>query len=264
MYKTFSTIAHLRNRAAEFHVKIPSKYRLKADLQRFVGALVVQRWWRKACRRQKRKMIYNDIDPFTLESIQEEPVVFTQFESELVAWKFRPDTLHKYFFETGNFSNPFTRSTFNYIELKRLYKQLCRQYPDRQWFPIHIQQRDFNIRRRAEEQRRQTVQLLTTEAYAILEHLWRPLGSPSPFQFRTILDQSFVLCNEQIPGFVRHINDIQRLDNDAAYNIVRSVILALRGVCMNPLLGPLYPIDQMHCATLSNQLLSQHFQHLNI
>lgn len=264
MYR-IPTIAQLRSRAINYyHVKIPSKIRLKADIQRFLAAVTLQRWWKKMCRRGPRqKPVCNEIDPFTLEKIQQEPV-FTQFESASVVWKFRPEMLYNYFYETGNFRNPFNRNEFNYVELKRLYKLLCRLHPEQRFFPLHIHQRNLNIERRADEQRRQTIQLLTNEAYAMLEHLWRPLGAPLLTQYRTILDQSFVLCNEQIPNFVRHIDYIQRLDNDSAYEIVRAVILALRGICLNPLITPLYPVDQVHCAALANQILSQHFSRLNI
>jgi hypothetical protein len=261
------TIAHLRARANAMHMRIPGKCRLKEDIRRFMACVYLQRWWRG--RREYRKMTKpitcNEIDPFSLEKIEEQKdALFCQFESETVMWKFQPEVLYNYFLESGNFKNPFNRNEFNYIELKRLYKQLCKKYPHRKFFPIHVEYRNINIERRAQEQRRQTIQLLTNEAYALLEHLWRPLNSPPLTGFRTILDQSFVLCHEQIPSFVRHIEYIQRLDNDSAYTIVQSTILALRGICLNPLITPLYPVDQVHCAGLANQILSQHFGHLRI
>lgn len=271
------TVKSLKDHARALHISNFSRLN-KAALQTLIYTIQIQRQWRKKKQKQKngddtteKKVVkpHNDTDPFTLESMENTPSekLFFHIENPTTVWQFHPTVLYEYFLRTGTFQNPFTRTEFNFVELKRLHRQLLSLLPRHQHatlVPIHLYFKQITQTRREEEELKRTVDLLTEEALAGVEPLWRIQPYPLPNDsYIPVMQQLFMLCQHTLPTFVAQINIIKQLDRNMARLCVEKALTELRIVAHfvpNPFhAASRYSLAQRNSAVTSVNVLTDFY-----
>ena len=239
----------LRNRARQLRAKIPYGRLRKADLQRVLAAITLQRRWREILKRRARQKPNNELDAFSMEKIPKHSLSFMHIEGENAIWQFEVDSLCRYFLTSGNFCNPFSRTPFNIVELRRLDKLSGYAFAE--------QSKAITHERKMEQEAKHTFSFLRDEAARTLDILWQPIP-PLERNFVRVMDHLMYTCEFLVPTFVDLVTSMRELDENVTRDFVKHVLELLWDVVTST--GTTFTLWQRNSATTASNLIGDYYR----